>query len=323
VLIEEKTMKRLIFVSIIAVVLLTACGSYRSANRSLSNDSQKFTGLPAESFGGGAAPEAPAPEPSAAQGAGQQSVGIERLVIQNAELTIVVADVDAHMKSVEALAVEMGGYVVSSNRYQTQTGNGKSVPVGQAVIRVPSERLDEALDKIKSDVVEIQSENRSGQDVTAEYVDLQSRLKNLEATEAQLVKIMDSTTRAEDTLNVFNQLTSIREQIELVKGQMKYYEESAALSAVTVHILAEETLQPIEIAGWKPSGVVRDSIQSLIYFFQDFVDFMIRFLLLILPALVLIAVPVYLVFLGVRAILRRFRRPKARRQAQPEEPAPK
>jgi hypothetical protein len=241
-----------------------------------------------------------------------QPAAIERLIIQNADLSIVVADVDDRMKAVEALATEMGGYVVSSSKYQTTGNNGVEVPEAQVVIRVPAEKLDEALNRIKADVVEIRGDSRTGQDVTADYVDLQSRLKNLEATEAQLTKIMENATATEDVLNVFNQLTSIREQIEVVKGQIKYYEESAALSAVSVRIIAEASVQPIEIAGWKPQGVARDAIQDLIFFVQDFVDFLIRFALLILPALVLIAIPVYLVFLGLRALVRRFRKPRVK-----------
>ena len=113
-------------------------------------------------------------------------------------------------------------------------------------------------------------------------------------------------------MNVFNQLTSIREQIEQVKGQIKYYQESAALSAISMTIVAEETIQPIEIAGWKPQGVAHDAIQDLVYFFQGFVDWLIRFVLYTLPALVLVGIPLFLVFLGVRAIVRKFRKPKVK-----------
>jgi hypothetical protein len=172
-------------------------------------------------------------------------------------------------------------------------------------------------------VVEVDAESRSGQDVTADYVDQQSRLKNLEATEAQLVKIMEGATKTDDVLNVFNQLTSIREQIEVVKGQMKYYEESAAMSAISVRIIAEATIQPIEIAGWKPEGVVREAIQDLIYFFQDFVDFLIRFGLYILPALVLIGIPIYLFVLAIRAVIRKVRKPKAKLPVPPVEEEPR
>jgi hypothetical protein len=231
----------------------------------------------------------------------------ERMVIQNADLAIIVADVEARAKVIGDMAESMGGFVVSSNMYQSYTNDGTLVPESTVVIRVPSEKLEEALKLIKADVVEVQSENRSGQDVTAEYVDLTSRLKNLEAAEAQLETIMQDATETEDVVNVFNQLVYYREQIELVKGQMKYYEQAAALSAITVRIIAEATIQPIKIAGWEPKGVARDALQKLIYFYQDFANFLINFVIFTLPALITIAIPLYLIFLGVRAIYRKVR----------------
>jgi len=94
-----------------------------------------------------------------------------------------------------------------------------------------------------------------------------------------------------------------------LKGQIKYLEESADLSAISVRLIAEEGTQPIEIGPWKPEGAAKDAIQDLIFFFQNFVDFLIRFVLYNLPALILIGIPLYLVFLGGRALFRRFRKP--------------
>ena len=318
-------MKRLIFVSLIAALALSACVASRSLRSAGQPGVDQFFS-PGKGMGGGAEepPMPAATQPPAAtavmdRGAVGEQQAIQRLVIQNADLAIVVADVDARMKAVEALAVELGGFVVSSSRYQTYANNGTQVPEAQVVIRVPAEKLDTALDRIKADVVKVDTESRTGQDVTADYVDQLSRLKNLEATEAQLTKIMESATKTDDVMAVFNQLSSVREQIEVVKGQIKYYEQSAALSAISVRIIAEATIQPIEIAGWKPQGVARDAIQDLIYFFQGFVDFLIRFALLILPALILMGIPLYLVFLGLRAVWRRVRKPKVR-PAAPEQP---
>jgi len=182
-------------------------------------------------------------------------------------------------------------------------------------------RIFKALKQIKADVVEVQNENRSGQDVTQEYVDLESRLKNLQAAEAQLTRIMEEANKTEDVLNVFNQLVYYREQIELVKGQMKYYEQSAAYSAITARLIAEETIQPIQIGGWQPQGVVNDAITSLINFLQDFVDFLIWAVIYYLPKLLLIGLvivlPIWLIYLAVRAIARRSKKNKT-----PAPPAP-
>ena len=139
---------------------------------------------------------------------------------------------------------------------------------------------------------------------------------NLEAAEKQLQSIMAEATKTEDVLAVYNQLVYTREQIEVIKGQMKYYEESAALSSVSVRLVAEETIQPIEIGGWKPEGVARDAIQSLIEFWQGFVDFLINLFLLILPILITIFGPIALVIWGIIALVKRSKKKKAKAGAQ-------
>jgi hypothetical protein len=77
-------------------------------------------------------------------------------------------------------------------------------------IRVPAERLDEALVTIKAETDQpIISENHSSQDVTAEYTDLNSRLTNLQAAEKQLQEIMAEAIKTEDVLSVYSQLVSV------------------------------------------------------------------------------------------------------------------
>jgi hypothetical protein len=269
-------------------------------------------------FGGGAATEAPAAEAPALdsfaydqsqEAFNRAAQAQERLVIQNADLAIVVKDPKARMQEISDLAKEFGGFVVSSNLYQSFTALGKEVPEASIVIRVPSERLDEALERIKQGAVDIDYENRSGQDVTNIYVDLQSQLKAKQAAEEKLLEIMDQATRAEDVLAIYLQVQSVQTEIEVLKGQIKYYEESAALSAISVRLIAEEGTQAIEVGPWKPEGAAKDAIQDLIFFLQNFVDFLIRFVLYNLPALILIGIPLYLVFLGGRALFRRSRKP--------------
>jgi hypothetical protein len=275
------------------------------------------------------APAMPAPEamptqmaysPETKSSGGNNATTIERMVIRNADLAIVVKDPEASMTAISKLAEELGGFVVSSNLYETYTSNGLPVPEATVVIRVPAEKLNDTLDKIKADATEVQSENVSGQDVTSAYVDLESQLKNLEAAEKQLMEIMSKAEKTEDVINVFNQLTSIRGQIESIKGQMKYYEESAALSAISVRLIAEETIQPIEVLGWKPEGTLRDAVQNLIYFFQDFVDFLIWFVVNFLPKLLTVAavfgLPIWLI---VRAVRKSNRKRKAAQEAPQEE----
>ena len=314
-------MKRTLFIILAVVAVFLIIGfSFSSLSRQKSDLSS--SSVPIFGMGGGGAPtEAPAaveaPMPAfeggrdAATGeqfgADGQTPAQERLVIENADLAIVVRDPRARMAEINALANEFGGFVVSSNLYQS-TSFGKEVPEATIVIRVPSERLDEALDRIKEGAVEIQFENRSGQDVTSQYVDLQARLKAKQAAEAKLLEIMDQATRAEDVLSIYLQVQSVQTEIEQLTAQIKYLEESAALSAISVRLIAEEGTQPIEIGPWTPEGAAKEAIQDLIFFAQNFVEFLIRFLLLTLPALLLIALPLYLIYLVGRAAYRRIRR---------------
>ncbi len=314
-------MKRLLIaLMLIASVLLSACGSRA---QSVALVEQPAYDLGVSEMPMGAPVEAEKSADSAYIGNAVPPAQQDRLVIQNADYSLVVKDPKTKMDQMSALAQSVGGFVVSSNLYQTYSPSGNQVPEGTIVIRVPANRLEEALKQVKADVVEIQSETRSGQDVTQDYVDLESRLRNLQAAEAQLTRIMEDANRTEDVMSVFNQLVYYREQIELVKGQMQFYEQSAAYSAITARLIAEETIQPIQVGGWKPQGEVRDAIQRLINFLQGFVDFLIWAVLYYLPVLLLIGLvivlPIWLVVLAIRAIRRRSKKNKT--EVPPAPPA--
>ena len=297
--------KFLLFSSVIAMLFLSACGGGYAATEAPVAVEFYYEDAPAQPESG-VAQESSTDNSSAGSG-DARAVEVERIVIKNADLAIVVSDVEVRMKEIQKMAEEMGGFVVSSNLYQSYTSNSILVPEATITIRVPAERLDKALDTIKEGAVDVQSETRSGQDVTAEYVDLKSRLKNYEAAERELSELLENAATTEDVINIFNQLAYYREQIEITKGQIQYYEEAAALSAISIRLVAEATIQPLEIAGWEPQGVARDAIQDLIYFWQDFVDFVIYFTLNTLPRLITIGIPLYLVFIGGRALFRKMK----------------
>lgn len=149
--------------------------------------------------------EAPAAEPFSDEAVSAiefESVeSTERIVIKNANLEIVVNAPDESMETIGRMAEEMGGFVVSANLYMAQLSDGQEVPRASITIRVPADRLDEALTRIESESDRLPlTKNIQSQDVTRDYTDLQSRLKNLEATEAQLMEIMASANKTEDVL---------------------------------------------------------------------------------------------------------------------------
>ncbi|MEW5872390.1 MAG: DUF4349 domain-containing protein [Chloroflexota bacterium] len=235
---------------------------------------------------------------------------VERLVIKNAQLSIVVDEPPTSMDRISRMADEMGGFVVSAQMYQTTLESGAQVPRASITIRVPAEKLNDALARIKQESDQDPlSENISSQDVTSEYTDLQSRLRNLQNTEAQLTKIMESATKTEDVLSVYSQLAQVREQIEVIQGQIKYYEQSAAMSAISVDLIANEAVQPLTIGGWQPVGVAKDAVQALINTLKFLANAFIWIVIFLVPVLVVF----YLIFtLPVSLLWRAWRRRRAR-----------
>lgn len=243
-----------------------------------------------------------------------QNTSAERLVIQNASIAIVVDQPEASMEAISQMAQRFGGFVVDSYLYQQSLSSGLQVPYGSITVRVPAERLQEALALIEDGAKTVQSKNLSGQDVTAEYTDLQSRLRNLQDAEVLLRQIMQDAVDSEDILTAFNQLNNITEQIEVLKGQIKYYEEAAALSAISVELTASQAVQPITIAGWEPVGVAKDAIQALISAMQGIVNAVIWLVLYALPILLVLGLPLYFLVRWLRR-RRAAAKPAARKTA--------
>jgi len=237
----------------------------------------------------------------------------ERLVVKRADMRVSVADPAEAMHTVMQLAENMQGYVVNSNQWNS-TNNGQTYIYASVMVRVPAERLDEIMQKVRELAADpktgVLSESVTGEDVTAEYVDSQARLRNLQAAEAQLVELLDQAPDLQYTLDIFRELTEIRSQIEVLEGRIKYLEESAALSALSVEFVAEASLQPLQIGPWKPAGVAKEAIQTLVKVAQDVGTALIKFLIIWVPFLLPIGLIVYFVRKGAK-------KRKAAREAQP------
>ena len=315
--------KRIVFIFVVLIMVLTACGAKSASTPSPAAVAPDMRANGTGGVTNEAAPGlAPAPAADGYTGKSTTSTAVtqERMVTMTVDLSIVVADPQKKMDAINQMAKALGGYLLSMNMSQVYTSNGETVPQGSISIRVPSAKLDDALSQIKTGVVDVQSENRSGQDVTSQYVDLQSQLTNLQKAEQDLQAIMDeaknnsgnnTTTKTQDVLNVYSQIVSIRGQIEQITGQMKFLEETTSTSAINVTLIAEQTIQPIEIGGWKPQGVARDAVQALVKFLQGFVNFIIYLVLLILPILIIIFGPIALVIWGILALVKRRKAKKA------------
>jgi PKD repeat protein len=156
---------------------------------------------------------------------------IDRMVVNNGNMTLIVEDIPDTLDEINQIAQSYNGYVVNSNNWKS----GERI-YGYISIRIPAGSFSDVMDIIAQLAVEVSAKSTSAQDVTEQYVDLTSRLSNLETTRDQLLAIMAEAEEIEDILAIQMQLTDIGEQIEQIKGQMQYLEQTSATSLISVNL---------------------------------------------------------------------------------------
>lgn len=202
---------------------------------------------------------APAQRPAAPSPAGQAdalaaAAQWDRMIIRNASLALQVENVEAALQKVRDIARSSGGFVSSSNTY-LEKANDHERTVANVVIQVRSDAFDSAMTALRQLALKVDSENVSTQDVTEEYVDLESNLRNLKASEAAILRLMDRAQRIEDILALQRELTNIRGQIERLEGRKRFLERRTEMATIAVTLRlppVERPKPPVRGIGWDP-----------------------------------------------------------------------
>jgi hypothetical protein len=234
-------------VLLLLVLGLSACGGTEYA-------AQHSGGVVASSGRAAAEQAAPAAEEFAA---GEASVpgdwaaqgDLDRKIVKTAELGIRAEDVRESAAQAQQVAAQFGGSVLSS---QIDGGDGSTSAA--LVLSVPSPEFEKALDELRGIGKEVTTDTVSGEDVTEEFVDLESRERNLLAAEQSLLKLYDRAQSVNDALSIERELTNIRGQIEQVQGRMQYLEERTAYSQISLNI--QPVARPTPPSAWSPAHVV-------------------------------------------------------------------
>jgi hypothetical protein len=250
--------------------------------------------------------------------------GGKRILLLDASYTLLVKDPQDAANKIIELATAKNGWVVSSNISQGSYygPQGEKYYSGTISIRIPAEMLDETRKEIEALAVEVTNRQLTGRDVTQEYTDLQARLTNKEASAAQLRSMIADlrgagydtdkpevvTAKVQALAQLSDQLDRVQGEIDSMKGQLQYFNESAAYSIVTINLQPYIPAQPIQIGGWHPDGVAKEALEDLITSLQRLVDFLIRLGICGIPALLVIALFISPLVLLVRAIVRRSRK---------------
>jgi hypothetical protein len=212
-----------------------------------------------------------------------------RLVIKDAELQLVVDDPRQSSESITVWVDQNGGWVVEANI----TGRGSNTQAS-FLVRVPSERLNDALAFIRNGAKEILFEKTTGSDVTNSYVDTSSQIKNMEAAEAQLQAIMDKAPDTEAVIAVYRELVSMRGQIEQLKGRLQYYDEAVAYSSVRVSLRTSSSPRPTP--SWGIEGVLASALLALRSILQFVVSILVWAIVVGLPLLIIVGLPLFIIF---------------------------
>lgn len=265
------------YLVLILVIVFLLKDKVTPVNRGISYD----MALP--SIGGGVAKSLMAPAP-------REVAPVEtpdRLVIKDTSLSLVVKDVAKSITGIEDQAKNLGGFLVNSNLNRPEEGGNGTISV-----RIPEAKRAEALEVFKKMAAKVVSESIIGTDVTDEYVDLESRLEVLQTTKAKFQEIMAKAYQINDLLNVQRELINLQSQIDSIKGQQKYYEQSAKLSKITIYLSTDELSLPYAPTdAWRPAVIFKTAVRSLVGNLRQVGSAAIWLLVyspVIIPALVLI-----------------------------------
>lgn len=174
----------------------------------------------------------------------------DRKIIYTADFRVEVKNYQDSVRSLQNSISEFGGYVVESAMYEESENSSTS---GYITARIPQEQFDAFTEVVEEGSDNVLESSVSGQDVTEEYIDLESRLKSKEVVEERLLSFMEQAEETEDLLAISNDLANVQEEIEEITGRMNYLQDKSDLATVTIHIQERDV---------KLSGVGEDDLNT-------------------------------------------------------------
>ena len=236
-----------------------------------------------------------------ATGAPILGANADRKIIKNAQLVMTVANTDFALNQLTGIAADTGGYLIGTRTFFQ--GNLKAASITFAV---PVDRFEDALNRTRAVALKVDQENSSGQDVTDQYVDLQSQVTNLQATADRIRGFLTKAQTVDEALKINQQLSEVEQQIETIKGKMNATQSRAAFSTITADLREPPptptptpynsptpTATPTATAtpvGWHPDQTLGSAVSTQATLLRGLIDVAIWLIVIFLP---------YLVFFGV------------------------
>jgi hypothetical protein len=191
-----------------------------------------------------AAPAARAPI-GGAQKAGEAAPTVTRKLVQKASLELEVSSAKDALARATRIAEAQGGFVATSEQSAQGSGAGERTSVTLS-LRVPAERFVVTLEALRKLGSGPGSERVSTEDVSEEFIDLEARIKNQRALEAQFLEILTRATKVEEALHVQREIATVRTEIDRMEGRRRFLERETSLARITLRLV---TAQPLVSTG--------------------------------------------------------------------------
>jgi hypothetical protein len=220
-----------------------------------------------------------------------QPVGnIDRKIIKTGNLNLKVDRTDDALAKITKIATDNKGEIFSSSFRQ----NSSKVKSGNVTVKVPVNNFDQAFNDLKKVASLVLNESTSGNDVTEQYADLQSQLKNKQAEEQQYLEILKQAQKIQDILDVTQRLSATRGQIEQLQGRIKLMDSQTDMSTINVSLSEDADITFVDT--WRPFQLVKDTFNLLFKDLQKFINFIIVLIIRIIPVLILYVIIFYALY---------------------------
>jgi hypothetical protein len=164
----------------------------------------------------------------------------ERMIIHKAIISTNVKNLASAQNNIEQKVKKYGGYIVESNVYQVDDKTSS----GNMIVRIPEKHFETFLSDAEEVASKVLDRNITGQDVTEQYVDLTSRIKSKRVVEERLLEFMKKAEKTEDLLKISSDLASVQEEIEVIVGKIKYFENQTSFSTVEITMYENRVIIP-------------------------------------------------------------------------------
>jgi hypothetical protein len=163
-----------------------------------------------------------------------------RKLIRNATVELEITSFDAAVQKITAFANEDSGYVATTSSKKQENGKLK----GQIVVKVLPENLDRFLQKLRG-LGELKNQTLGTEDITKAYFDTDARLKNARVMEQRLIDMLKKKSDdINDLLQVEKELGRVREQIEQMQGELKFWDSQVQFATVTISLAEKDLEEP-------------------------------------------------------------------------------